>query len=906
MPPRILKIASGEYRGTTIHYRAEHVIVKFKQWEYRSDEATSLLNRFFGAGNFGLAGDPVGRWTYLWVDTLPDKLLSIIDDLDVHPDTEFAEPDLTLSLNIEPSDPLLTAADPPVQWAPKYMNMYQAWDVQSGTADVVIGLLDTGVPLPGTVPDPPPDLFDNLETQLEHDDLDGVRFIAGHHPVADRYWPIDDYAPYHGTQMAGIIAALQNNKDDDGHPLGTAGINWGSPVYAYKAFHGSYEDDTPADVKSTGALVYYGVLETVAFAASTAPKKRVVINLSGTFDDEFVPDFPTGLGTLTSVLETVLASDAVFCVAAGDVRYKAKDPGNTAAAAGSKYAKNVIVVGAVQDDDACMESYAHGLDDMVYAPGVEIGTTTRSDAYTSGSGTSQATAHVSALVAAIWSAAPDLAAADVVTALKSTCRDPASGVMETYGGNQGHGIVQAYEAMKRIKTRVCLVLDKSGSMSESSGIGGKTRLDLMKTVARDLVDLVDVGSSLGVVSFNEAANTIHVPAVIEETAAAAGGVGAPGSRTEIQNEIDALEAGGFTCIGAGVKEGLTKLGTLDAPRAIIILTDGRENWAPFLSSVVVAADEAKIYAIGMGTPEVLQPSGLLTITENTAGYLLLSEDFAAGDDSELSKFLVQIIGEITGTGTVLDPVQRIQLDQTHDEQVVLGEADTSAEIILVKPGPVPLRVQISGPNSDQAVVVDPEWKSASGRVARYRIALPASHVADYADSLGEWRIEVSLPKKDYLAWLMTQGAADTSARHVARPGVPYTLAVNSRSPLKLRCNVSQSGDTPGSSLSLRVELMEYGAPVDWPYELEVLLQDRHQNDIPLEVLTGEISERNYTALTHAEGTYHWTVRARSGTGSPYRFQRECRLTSAIWNPTPLLIPRAVSPSRPIGVGPTTR
>jgi Mg-chelatase subunit ChlD len=902
MPPRNLKIASGEYRGTTIHYRAEHVIVKFKQFEYRSEEATDLLNRHFGARNYELAGVPVGQWTYLWVNTLPEKLLAIIDDLDSDPDTEFAEPDLTLSLNIEPSDPLLTASSPPVQWAVKYLNMYQAWDVQSGTADVVIGLLDSGVPLPSTVPVPPPDLHANLETQLNHADLDGVRFIAGHNPVADTYWPADDY-DYHGTQMAGIIAAMADNKDDAGNPLGTAGINWGSTVYAYKAFHGAFEDDTPADVQSTGALIYYGILETVAFAKSTTPEKRVVINLSGTFIDEDFPGLPTGTKTLTMVLDEIVNAKAILCVAAGDVRYKVLDPGNTAVAS-SKYAENVIVVGAVQEDDACMESYAHGLDDMVYAPGVEIGTTTRDDGYTSGSGTSQATAHVSALAAAMWSAAPDLEAKAIVAALKATCRDPATSVMETFGGNKGHGIVEGYKALKKIKTRVCLVLDKSGSMSEASGIGGKTRLDLMKTVANDLVDLVDVGSSLGAVAFNESAETVHDPAVIEVPAAAAGGVEVPGSRAEIQSEIDALEAGGFTCIGAGVKDALAKLGELDSPRAIIILTDGRENWAPFLSAVAVE-DGTKIYAIGMGTPEVLQPSGLETITENTDGYLILSENFTDGDGAELTKFLVQIIGEITGTGTVLDPVRRIQVNQTHEVQVVLGEADTSAEIILVKAGSVPLKLYVVAPNSDEAVAIDAKWTSDSGRVARYQIALPASHVAGYQDLLGDWRIQVALPMKDYLAWVVNRGDFNPTERNVDRPGLPYALSVNSRTTLKLHCRVRQSGYVPGSMLTLQVDLMEHGLPVDWPFELEVSLQDRHQNDITLERATGEASGSAYTALAQDVGTYKWIVWARAGAESPYRFQRECRLTSAIWNPTPLLIQRRLPPSRPIVIGPVT-
>ena len=90
------------------------------------------------------------------------------------------------------------------------MNKYQskpastgkpdAWDIEKGSSNVIIAIVDTGC-------------------ELTHPDL-AEKFVAGYDFVNNDSDPSDDNG--HGTFCAGIAAANTNNS------VGTAGVDWGS------------------------------------------------------------------------------------------------------------------------------------------------------------------------------------------------------------------------------------------------------------------------------------------------------------------------------------------------------------------------------------------------------------------------------------------------------------------------------------------------------------------------------------------------------------------------------------------------------------------------------------------------------------------------------------------------------
>jgi subtilisin family serine protease len=128
----------------------------------------------------------------------------------------------------------------------------QAWDITTGYGDVVIAILDTGIPIQNGV--------------LSHEDLSQPnRFILGSnyaHP--DHPEGVRDFHG-HGTHVTGIAAAHTNNS------IGVAGVNWESYVMIIQT---NRDDDTRYEED----WFYQAVKEASDFSEST--DRPLVINFS--------------------------------------------------------------------------------------------------------------------------------------------------------------------------------------------------------------------------------------------------------------------------------------------------------------------------------------------------------------------------------------------------------------------------------------------------------------------------------------------------------------------------------------------------------------------------------------------------------------------------------------------------
>ena len=305
-------------------------------------------------------------------------------------------------------------------------------------------------------------------------------------------------------------------------------MNWGSTVHVPKVVYRTSErdqapDDRP-DLKSTSALVCLGIRDVLAYAAdpihSPAPgePKRVVFSLATELEDEEVAGYAHR--TFAVLFQLVKESGAVICIAAGNAGGTVREPAMTGATGDAS--AHVLAVGSVTEEDKLESGTCLGLANMVFAPGSQVLTTDKApDEYDTENGTSMATPHVAGLASLLWSEAPHLSAAEIVKLVQGTCREPASAAKSTFidpatgEENFGMGIIDPYAALKRVKTRICLVLDKSGSMGEASGLAGMTRLDAVKSMVSGLIDVIDVGTGLGILSFNENSTITSPLEVIE-------------------------------------------------------------------------------------------------------------------------------------------------------------------------------------------------------------------------------------------------------------------------------------------------------------------------------------------------------------------------------------------------------
>src|SRR5687768_614721 len=158
--------------------------------------------------------------------------------LERHPAIEYAEPNYRIYRTATtPNDPYYSS-----QWglhniggsrslADADTDAPEAWDITTGSAEVLIGVLDTGIDfnhpdLAGNIwtnPDEiPNDAIDN-DGNGYVDDANGWDFWNNDNTVYDS--PYDDE---HGTFVAGIIGASGNNG------FGVAGVNWHAKIVPLK------------------------------------------------------------------------------------------------------------------------------------------------------------------------------------------------------------------------------------------------------------------------------------------------------------------------------------------------------------------------------------------------------------------------------------------------------------------------------------------------------------------------------------------------------------------------------------------------------------------------------------------------------------------------------------------------
>lgn len=272
-----------------------------------------------------------------------------------------------------PNDPQYGA-----QWHHPQMNSPEGWDVTHGDSSMILAFTDTGI-------------------FKEHSDLAG-KVVNGY----DAYNNIseDDGGDVsdihgHGTHVAGCAAAITNNNN------GVAGVNWDAQIMMIRVA-----------IDSSGGAYYEDLLEGAVWAIENGASV-VSASYSGV---SYEPIQDTGA--------YIHSIGGIYMYAAGN--------GNTNHSSWDW--QDVVVVGATTygDDKAGFSSYGTGVD--LFAPGVDIGATTRDGGYGWWSGTSMATPLVNGVAGLIWAVDPSLTPQEVEQILYETCHDLGSSGEDSYWG----------------------------------------------------------------------------------------------------------------------------------------------------------------------------------------------------------------------------------------------------------------------------------------------------------------------------------------------------------------------------------------------------------------------------------------------------------------------------------------
>ncbi|WP_018622927.1 M64 family metallopeptidase [Spirosoma luteum] len=374
-----------------------------------------------------------------------------------------------------------------------------------------------------------------------------------------------------------------------------------------------------------------------------------------------------------------------------------------------------------------------------------------------------------------------------------------------------------------------LVIDRSGSMSEPTGVPGASKMDLAIQAANLYIALLKDNDRIGVVRFNQVANNpgdILQPLVLAGDPATGAGRASARGVLSLAN----LTPSGNTSIGGGTILGSNVLDSASATaRAIVVLTDGIQNTSPDIpaASTAVAAKmpRQRVFAVGLGLNQL--EDKLIQLASVTNGVAQITGELAGDREFLLQKLYVQILSDVADEAFVQDPTNVLTPGSEQATDVYIGEVDVAADFILVYrrassyPG---IEVWLESPDGTiirpgDAGSTFPNILFVSGNGhAYFRCQFPAFPGRPKAH-IGRWRVWLASRKGRSV---LTHGTtAETSVNFY------YSVMAKARSDLRLGGFLAQSSYTPGSPMVVTLEPTLYGQPVklDAPIEARVTRPD---------------------------------------------------------------------------------
>ena len=331
-----------------------------------------------------------------------ENVLNAISILEEREDIYSAEPNYLGEPEATPNDEY---CDDNLQWLIDKIQLTDAWDIETGSDSVKVGIIDTGI-------------------DIMHPDLIGrVNLGLSESFVSHYSSPVSNIVDGHGTHVAGIIGAQGNNS------IGISGVCWNVDLVSLRV------DKLP---DSEGKI--YWSLAAIIAAIQYADEKGIdILNFSG--------GFLTAPSEYIYAIELQIENfDGLFVCAAGN-EYKNND---IVATYPSNFSlDNLISVGASTSGDTKRENSNYGKTTVdIFAPGENIYSTFNGE-YGIGSGTSMAAPVVAGVAALLLSAHPELTAQELKAVILSSVDVVYDGNGNNVFGNLcvSGGRINAYKAL---------------------------------------------------------------------------------------------------------------------------------------------------------------------------------------------------------------------------------------------------------------------------------------------------------------------------------------------------------------------------------------------------------------------------------------------------------------------------
>ena len=280
----------------------------------------------------------------------------LVEALKANPLVQDAYVDEVVTTEKLPNDPMYNQ-----QYALSKMDLAKAWDVTTGSNDVVVAVLDTGV-------------------QSNHPELTG-RVLKGYNFVNNTE-DTEDWGR-HGTMVSGTIAANTN----DG--VGIAGTMWQGKILPVTV------------MSSSGSGTHYGIAAGIRYAAD---KGVQIINMS------------LGGGSDSAVMRDAIT----YALGKGVIVVASAGNGGSSSPSYPAATPGVIAVGASDKNDNVASFSSYGSHVTIVAPGAEILTSDMGSKYATVNGTSFSSPYTAGVIGLLLSANPKLNAKQVKAILEQT------------------------------------------------------------------------------------------------------------------------------------------------------------------------------------------------------------------------------------------------------------------------------------------------------------------------------------------------------------------------------------------------------------------------------------------------------------------------------------------------------
>lgn len=269
---------------------------------------------------------------------------------------DFIERDDIIPCSLIPNDQYYST-----EWHLQRIRAPEAWDITTGSSNVTVAVLDSGV-------------------DSSHPDLAG-KLVQGYNFYNDNYDTSDVYG--HGTKVAGVVAAATNNS------IGVASVGWGVTIMPIRV------------TDSSGYALLSLLTRGLIYAADRGAKVAVI-------------SFQIyGGNSLMSAAKYFFEKGGLVFAAGGNSGSHVNDADNPF----------IVSVSATTSTDSIASFSTYGPFIDISAPGVSIYTTIRGGGYGTVSGTSFAAPIVAGVAALMFSVNPCLAPSDVEAILEATSVD---------------------------------------------------------------------------------------------------------------------------------------------------------------------------------------------------------------------------------------------------------------------------------------------------------------------------------------------------------------------------------------------------------------------------------------------------------------------------------------------------